>query len=436
MDSYCSKTIDCEDFISFPQVDEATFMDMALQFQENEDAVYFFPFLTRSEIGTMYDQLYVWDYMLYPKCYTRFVFADGRRMKQINEKNFLQYLSQLRNGQLIGCTSETILSKFCRDVCEAIGEWHYRIYDTNELSKALNHLYYVSFPSGPRELLYKADLDYIAYMAEYYPKPEGTSLAEIFDLPIRLLRLFNGPILFDYLRTEQSLEQCKEINRVYGTYLGGHGSAISTSQWLYLEKVFREGETLFDKKLFHKLAECEGEWPVIQYLRFVEERDEMKEMRMKKLPLPNPSEVDYMVEKLKYIREKLEDKQTMNDSLIRVQAILKRELEYRSMDGCLFVRLPQNSTDMYLESIEQGNCLMESYMDRHAGDETTIAFLRRVKEPDKSFVTLEIHGGRLVQARGKYNALPDEETLNFLENEYSVIKSIEYCVDMEEYDEP
>lgn len=63
---------------------------------------------------------------------------------------------------------------------------------------------------------------------------------------------------------------------------------------------------------------------------------------------------------------------------------------------------PNCTQDIKDEAVQQNNCVA-SYIDRVIDGECHIMFLRRVKEPDKSLVTIEIQNGRIVQALQRFN---------------------------------
>lgn len=74
------------------------------------------------------------------------------------------------------------------------------------------------------------------------------------------------------------------------------------------------------------------------------------------------------------------------------------------------------------ESEQQHNCV-RTYAEDYASGECDIYFMRDVKEPDKSLVTVEVNGNKIVQSRIKYNNLPTNEQQKFLEKwEQKILK--------------
>ena len=64
------------------------------------------------------------------------------------------------------------------------------------------------------------------------------------------------------------------------------------------------------------------------------------------------------------------------------------------------------------EATNQHNCLV-SYCDSYSNKSCQIYFLRKKSNPNISFVTIEVdNNNKLVQARTKFNELPNEEVMN------------------------
>lgn len=69
--------------------------------------------------------------------------------------------------------------------------------------------------------------------------------------------------------------------------------------------------------------------------------------------------------------------------------------------------------DLVKESEMQHNCV-RTYVDSVANHETEIYFLRKKENPKESFVTIEVHNGKVIQAKTKYNKTPEKEILDLL----------------------
>ena len=56
-----------------------------------------------------------------------------------------------------------------------------------------------------------------------------------------------------------------------------------------------------------------------------------------------------------------------------------------------------------------------SYIDKVAGGRCLSVFVRRVEEPKKPYVTVEVRDGKIAQNHGDHNSKPTEEVQNFID---------------------
>lgn len=69
---------------------------------------------------------------------------------------------------------------------------------------------------------------------------------------------------------------------------------------------------------------------------------------------------------------------------------------------------PKSTQEIKDEATQQSNCVA-SYIDNVINGNCHILFLRKVDTPDKSLVTIEVRGNKIVQARRHFNELVSEE---------------------------
>ena len=75
------------------------------------------------------------------------------------------------------------------------------------------------------------------------------------------------------------------------------------------------------------------------------------------------------------------------------------------------------------EAKQQENCVYKNYSERYAFGETDIYFMRDIKNPNKSLVTVEVLGKKIRQKYQKKNKIVTDEQNEFLEKwENEVIK--------------
>jgi len=80
----------------------------------------------------------------------------------------------------------------------------------------------------------------------------------------------------------------------------------------------------------------------------------------------------------------------------------------------LFIRLPKEPSEIRTEGNNLHHCV-STYIDRMVGGKTCILFIRQKAEPEKSFYTMEVRDGKIIQCRGKNNCDMTGEVQEFVE---------------------
>ena len=404
------------DYDTYPMVDTDVFSNMVNMFMADTSVISAFPFFRVNSSGRKYVELYVWDKMLYPACYRRFIITPGMRMDEESEQIFLRYVTGYMDFD------PDRMESFNKAVIENMPEWHYKNYRFYQLGRAMQHLYYVSHPSGVREILYKADLDTIAYHIDRIPDYNmiGSDPESIMGhgFSMNLLRIFNK---YEFVHKLYYREQYKIIVRTYREYSGYicNPDSISLGQWEYLE-LLESGEINdgFNRALYNALAEDDGA-NIGYYCEYLKLRQEIPYIKNRKIP--KPEEIEEVIDTLRNYQEVCRD--SVIDNMIRDRySYEKNDYEYTS--DKYSVIMPEKTFDIFKEAIDQGNCLM-NYLEEHADKEDTILFIRKTDNMSKSFVTLEIKEGRIQEVEAKFNRKPDVEVFRFLE-EYSREKNLIY----------
>ncbi|MBQ7515999.1 MAG: PcfJ domain-containing protein [Schwartzia sp.] len=91
---------------------------------------------------------------------------------------------------------------------------------------------------------------------------------------------------------------------------------------------------------------------------------------------------------------------------------MTRRYGYEAMGMAVIV--PERLSDLIVEGERQHNCV-GGYMDRVAKGQTDVVFIRRLAKPEESYITMEIHQGRIIQARTKNNGPLDKAGERFVE---------------------
>lgn len=81
-----------------------------------------------------------------------------------------------------------------------------------------------------------------------------------------------------------------------------------------------------------------------------------------------------------------------------------------------FIILPAKSLKAMLDESKQQNNCVRTYAEKYAEGKCDIFFLRDVKKPKKSLVTVEVKNNKVVQSRIKYNKDPNNAQIKFLKD--------------------
>ena len=93
-------------------------------------------------------------------------------------------------------------------------------------------------------------------------------------------------------------------------------------------------------------------------------------------------------------------------------------------DNIYMIRPAKSMEDMKNEAKQQDNCVYKNYSDKYAFGETDIYFMREIKNPEKSLVTVEVNNGTIRQKYQKYNQIVTEEQNEFLKQwEQQILKA-------------
>lgn len=188
---------------------------------------------------------------------------------------------------------------------------------------------------------------------------------------------------------------------------------LAYSQWRHCALKIAQDYRLNKKRLIRYLYyECEvtqgmSEHEAIrQYEDYVRMSVEMGNERFEKYPryLKTYHDIAKMNYKLKLdeIEQNLWDKN------------LEHHKTFENKIGDYLFIVPKEPSDLVKEGNQLQHCV-SSYFRKVAKNSCTIVFLRTKKEPDKSFVTIEISDGKITQAKAKMNMKPEQEELDIIQ---------------------
>ena len=408
--------LSCSDCQRFPVLQKEALQAMETEFNEDTSAIHIFPYLKKNTDEVQYIDIYIWDQMLYPATYERFIICEGFRMREEDEERFLGYISGSLLESQDNVEQYNREEQFIRQTASAFPQWHLSQYAPNQIGTALEHMYFASHRSGAREILYKAGLTNIARNLDRLPDYNliGSNPEKIIghELSIKLLRMIDHSDYIYALFDVESMKRYREVFKRYSGYMGQ--KPPSKCQWKYLEELSASdgvfaGET-FNRELYNNLEDCHSVFILAAYKRFLELRSEYANVR--KLKLPKPEEIGNLVDKLEKVH-KYQMSSVVDDSFAFRSS--KDVYSYAGTDYSVI--MPRRAFDICMEAVQQRNCAMD-YIDAHASGSSTILFVRKTMQPDRSFVTMEIKDNCIKQVYGRFNQLPEKDVYVFLE-EYS-----------------
>lgn len=300
-------------------------------------------------------------------------------------------------------------------------EWHLQFRNTKPL-RMIDHIRNCLQPGSIKEILYKAGLDEFAAGLSFIDEYNliGDSPTEIFSgLSMRTLRAINCPGGVTLISTE--------AKRAKMRFLQGRYSWLFEQWWneamcRYMEELLlsnRDYEEIVAnfKKRYNKLH---GLWASTQYASYMDSirlRERVVDILGEKLcnQLDQYEIVTYgtiFSQGREYWDAKMEHS---ND---------KRNMKNEYSDGTYSITYPKSIREYAREGACQQNCMM-NYLDEYVNNTTNIMLMRKCECEDKSFVTVEIRDGVLVQAYLKQNNLPDEDVLTWL-RQYATSRHFEW----------
>lgn len=404
---------DCNDYNSFPPLDEMDFIGMYSEYSLHSSEICLFIFVRESNSYGPFVDLYIWDAANIDG-YERFIVCDGRQLSELKEEKLIGYI---RNSDIYIDAKEFHEANI--KIAEVFPRWHYKDYRKKYLSLALQHMYYASHSCGPKEILFKAEgLEFIAANIDKLPSYNilGTTPSSIIDkdIPLKLLRILDREALFDMLCEQSNRELCKAAYREYSGFIGK--ALPSVGQWNYILELYKNGGVFggyqFKQEIYDRASNFIYRDEIEAYEKFFSIRKELNIPG--KLVIPDLEEIwsalDHMEDLVRYKSE------SRIDNKIAMRKAAEYRYEYSNNE--YEIVMPSCAFDICMESIYQRNCV-EEYIADHADGETTILFLRKTKAPYVPFVTIEVGlDDDIQQVYGKCNSLPQKAVYQFI---------VEYC---------
>lgn len=334
----------------------------------------------------------------------RFIIAPGYAMHEDEEEEFL-YLSRagfmVFNERVCGCVYS--------ELDEIAPELH--LVEYKDFGKMLHHIYFASFRSGIRELLFKAGgLDEIAMSLSTVDDWDlmGKNVSQAFNhIPYKMLKKLNSQnAVLTILHSEDTRTKAKEIYEKYHVMLNDINQ-INEFQFRYLNECMADNIVLPNKHILKELANLKSGWSedigedidgheiynkFMYYQELINKMDKYKSVFPR---YPSLAEQDRFWELLQILELYIKQEAVVDKRLLELSCIWNERYFYE--DDRYVIVVPKGIEDILQESEHMHNCLY-SYVLPIMNGSTTVVFMRDKKKPMNSLVSVEIKEGSINQA--------------------------------------
>lgn len=384
---------------------------------DNDEIIFCTPYVRTNTDGTWFADLY-FAYLDWEK---RIIIAPGYGMTEEDEIFFASLFDRdqyiVYNGRIAG--------SFQKEIMMVAPELHLNAGES--LMATFKHIYYCSYPSGIRELLYKSGLIEIATDLDCIDEYNmlGSSMEEAFGLPIVILRKLNHrEAIENILRTEDSRRMVKVVYKNYHSFLNCY-DRINSYQIRYLYSLLGKAEKP-DKTVLKALSTIEegydenadeyiaGEEVYQQYMEYIGMLNSLGGRKRKQFPknilldMKHTKQFYYSHRLLKHC---IENVSYLEQFFEWREEWVKR---YTYENETYQIVVPETIADLLKEGEQQHNCLQTIIEDDILDGDSIILFMRDKKKPKKSLVTVELQDDTIRQARRKFNEDCLEEEKEFL----------------------
>lgn len=406
-----------EDINFFPILVDDDFTYMDIKAMQKSDRITCFTFYG-SYKGEPYIDVYIWDVML-PYGYQRFVIKEGYALEPRDEDVFLEYLYQ---DILI---DEKLLEYVVKMVDQVLPQIHIKKYSDSR--HTLLHIYFTLHRTGPSEILYKANFNYLATGLKDVEDYNliGTSPQGIFGVQIGMLRAMNSRFGCGVLISEKNREMANAIYAAFHNYITGR--ILNECQWRYLVTKFEMNEPINRRELDY-LGKLENISQYYTFRRYIGYKELVDDYYANLPKYPDSDELEENAKICDKIKFYIEQEKAIDYHLKKKMLSIKENYTFATND--YFVMIPSTLKELLKEAECQHNCLYKYIMCAAFDDNEAIVFVRSKKTPTKSLVTVEIEDGRIQQAFCAFNKVPDEQQQQFLKA-FAEAKGLIICDDFD-----
>ena len=397
--------------VFYPIILDEDFTYMAIESVAHNSYVMCFLYF-RGMGADHYLDIYVWDNML-TEGYKRFVIQQGFSLAEGVEEVFLEYLN--RDDILV----EDASYKYCVNrIREEYPEIH--LQDYTDWRQTLLHAYYTLHKSGPYEILFKANLNFLATrlgcINEY--NLIGTSPEKILGVQLGMLRAMNSLFGSEVLETVENREWASYLYSKHHNLI--HNSVVNKYQWKYLKEQEECGDAV-KKETYLFLGKITSDEEYYAYLKYTEQKQIVDDYYSLLPQFPDEREGYDSLEVCDMIEWYIEHEYGINKRLCDKVRRYQNTYAYETSE--YIVLMPASLRELLREAENQHNCLYQYVLEAACDNETFILFVRGKGSEKDSLITVEVHNEMINQAYGAYNRNLNEKEKCFLE-EYAVVKKL------------
>ena len=300
-----------------------------------------------------------------------------------------------------------MFAKLQNDVNKYYSDIQLRHYYKDEIAPYLMRLYYTTH-RGPREILYKANLDNIAEELDYVEDYNivGSTPEKILGLPLNLIKIINNNKDIGKIIYHESREEIRTLYYKYSDYFG-RKNLPNKYQFLYLEE-HEEITGTFDKSVFWSLSKC---YFNTMYCCFKECCDLVKRLG-KRSPYKKMIYTEGIFEAKDILECIMKLEGILSDDEFVKPKMTEERYIYEEPFGEVVI-VPKTFMEIVAEAINLKNELYKNF-EQIIYSNIHILFFRKKDNPSKSYITIFIHKNKVISARKKNDMDPSWDDLIFI----------------------
>lgn len=218
-------------------------------------------------------------------------------------------------------------------------------------------------------------------------------------------------MLIDYFSISNMKQFLEDYELSLAEFRGNFGRGYTQIMRRLLEVTEFDFASFSDYILYNSVFQGHAD-DLVQFIRNWTDTLDMQKKLYGKIKEKYPKSLLLLHNQLAY-KSRMHDQNQYDEA---IEEIYRENRHYELIVNDLIFTLPQTSMDMVDEAVQQDSCLA-SYVEKHAKKECLILFARKTTNPDESYITLEIRGGKynVTQALYKGNrpiSLEDMDTID------------------------